>query len=152
MLHCSCNTTWPVTTPVTVTDTANVTRYLPENLSRFCKLLNSKPVSPLLGIGKSCATSLGMYGRRKTDQGGLVSKYSNSFSIGSNGYMFIFDFGVMNAGGDGHIHSRVIVNPADAEEFSQLMVKSLLEHVARYGPIKKEGDTAPCVPSEQRLQ
>ena len=98
------------------------------------------------------AISLGMYGRRKTDQGGLVGKYSNSFSIGFNGYMFIFDFGLMSAGGDGHIHSRVIVNPADAEEFSQLLAKSVLEHMARYGSTKKEDEAAPCVPSEPRLQ
>jgi hypothetical protein len=92
-----------------------------------------------------------MHGRRNTDKGGLRGKYSNSFSIGFNGYMFLFDFGVTTGDGDGHIHSRVIVNPADAAEFCELLGKSLLEHASRYGPIKKEPD-APAAQPERRLQ
>jgi len=93
-----------------------------------------------------------MNGRRKTDQGGLVGKYTNSFSIGFNSYMFIFDFGVLNTGGDGHIHSRVIANPMDAEEFYQVLAKSLKEHVARYGAIRKECDPGLATAPERRLQ
>ena len=81
----------------------------------------------------------------------MRGKYSNSFSVGFNGYMFIFDFGVTEADGDGHIHSRVIVNPADAAELSELLGKSLLEHASRYGPIKK-GSDAPAAEPERRLQ
>jgi Protein of unknown function (DUF3467) len=69
-----------------------------------------------------------MYGRRKTDHGGLVEKFSNSFSIGFNGYLFIFDFAMVNSTGSGHIHSRIVTSPADAAEFSQLLAESLGQH------------------------
>lgn len=93
-----------------------------------------------------------MNGRRKTDHSGLVGQSSNSFSIGFNGYMFIFDFGMTNAAGTGLVHSRIVTNPADAQEFRQLLARSLDEHVDRYGPIKKARDAAPSTSSESSLQ
>jgi len=95
---------------------------------------------------------LDMSGRRKTDHSGLVGQYSNLFSIGFNGYMFIFDFGMTNAVGTALVYSRIVTSPADAEEFLRLLSRSLDEHANKYGPLTKAGDTAPFAPTEPSVQ
>ncbi len=71
-------------------------------------------------------------------------KFSNSFVIGFNAYEFIFDFGMITATGASHIHSRVVTSPADAQEFVELLAKSIGEHQKIYGVLSK-GQAQPTV-------
>lgn len=65
-------------------------------------------------------------------------KFSNSFLIGFNGYVFILEFGMTDSKGSSRIHSRVVINPADAEEFSHLLGAAVNQHAKTYGPIRRE--------------
>ncbi len=62
--------------------------------------------------------------------------FSNSFLIGFNAYEFIFEFGMTTSTGTSHIHSRIIISPADAQEFVELLAKSIGEHMKIYGAPK----------------
>ena len=79
-------------------------------------------------------------GRRRYDReepSGAYT-YSNSFSIGYNGYVFIFEFGMTDSQGESHLRSRLVMNPAHAEQFSKMLSDAVDQHVSKYGPIKTE--------------
>lgn len=65
-------------------------------------------------------------------------KFTNSFLIGENAYLFIFEFGLRTEDGTSCSHSRIVTSPADAEEFKTLLSESLAQHVEKYGPIKRQ--------------
>ena len=80
------------------------------------------------------------HGRRKydRDEPSGAHSYSNSFSIGHNGYVFIFEFGMTDSQGTNHPRSRLVMNPAHAEQFSRMLADAVEQHVSKYGPIKSE--------------
>jgi Protein of unknown function (DUF3467) len=75
---------------------------------------------------------------RNPDSEQVNRLFSNSFLIGFNAYVFIMDFGVLNAGGEIQVHSRIVTSPADAQELSRLLQECLCEHLKEFGRIKKE--------------
>jgi uncharacterized protein DUF3467 len=80
------------------------------------------------------------HGRRKADcdEPSGAHSYSNSFSIGHNGYVFIFEFGMTDSQGTNHPRSKLVMNPAHAEQFSKMLADAVDQHVSKYGPIKTE--------------
>lgn len=58
-------------------------------------------------------------------------RYANVFQIGYNMAEFLIEFG-QEAGG---IHTRVYVSPQHARIFSDLLVKTLMQHHKAFGPI-----------------
>ncbi len=76
-------------------------------------------------------------------------RFSNSFLIGFNGYIFILDFGIVDYNGDRHVHSRIVVNPADAKEFSQLLDRALGQHTSRYGSEDSKALARTCTTLEK---
>lgn len=89
-------------------------------------------------------------GRRKYDNDEASGSYcySNSFSIGYNGYVFIFEFGMTDAKGQSHLRSRVVMNPAHAEQFSTMLNNAVDQHVCKYGAIKTELQTGSSYSAE----
>ena len=77
------------------------------------------------------------FGRRSSDNRDENMNYSNYFEIGFNGYAFIFEFAMVTSSGAGRCVSRVVMNPPDAEQFSELLAEAVDQHINRYGPIKR---------------
>ena len=94
-------------------------------------------------------------GRRKYDneEPSTAYIYSNSFSIGFNGYVFIFEFGMTDSVRTSHVRSRIVMNPAHAEQLSKMLADAVDQHVSKYGPIKTEADSSyPAESCEALLQ
>ena len=77
-----------------------------------------------------------MQGRRQSDNEANAT-FSNSFSIGFDGYMFILEFGMTDYTGTSRVHSRIVINPDDAEELNGLLAESVSERMTRFGLLRK---------------
>jgi len=93
-----------------------------------------------------------MCGRRKTDNDSADGRFSNSFVIGMSGYVFIFEFGMISCAGSKHFISRIVMNPADAAEFSEMLAEAVGQHADKYGPIKKKCEPAASALPEPSMQ
>lgn len=68
----------------------------------------------------------------------LDGKFSDSFRIGFNAYVFVFDFGMNLATENTRTHTKIVTSAAAAKEFCDMLGESLREYASRYGPLKKD--------------
>lgn len=68
----------------------------------------------------------------------LDGKFSDSFQIGFNAYVFVFDFGMNLATENVRAHTRIVTSAVAAKEFCDMLTESLRDYVSRYGALKKD--------------
>jgi hypothetical protein len=66
----------------------------------------------------------------------LDGKFCDTFSVGFNAYIFIFDFGLSDSDGGTRMHTKVVASPRLAKEFCDLLAQSLSEYAERHGPLR----------------
>jgi len=95
--------------------------------------MNPKAMSLLLVVAADLQSIAAMDAMRKPERDEPEGKFSNSFLVGFNAYVFVFDFGMVTAEGGRSVHSRVVASAADAQEFSRALAESLGEHRKTFG-------------------
>ena len=74
------------------------------------------------------------------DRAQIEGRYSNHFEIGQNAFEFLLEFGQSYEGPEQNtlVHTRIILNPFYAKNFSEMLRKSVCRYEAHYGAIPNE--------------